>query len=87
MQHNLFLENRRNLKISAVVDVDSFDEEKIIHITEEEGLIIEGSGLHIKKLSVEDGELSIEGDIFSVCYTDKLGGGRHSGGFFSKMFK
>lgn len=87
MQHNLILENRRNLKITAVTDVESFDEEKIILITEEETLIIEGEDLHIQKLSVDDGELLIEGEILAVSYTDKITGGKHTGGFLSRMFK
>ena len=87
MQHNLYMENRQNLKITAVADVESFDEEKIILLTEEDGLIIEGCDLHIQKLSVEDGELSITGAISAISYTDKFSGGKHSGGFFTKMFK
>ena len=87
MQHNLMLENRKNLKISAVVDVESFDEEKIILLTEEDTLIVEGEGLHIQKLSVDDGELLIEGDIFSIVYTDKAVSGKRNGGLFGRMFK
>ena len=87
MQHNLMLENRQSLKVTAVVDVESFDEEKIMLITEEDGLIIEGEDLHIQKLSVDDGELSITGEILSITYTDKLSGKKSSGGFFTKMFK
>lgn len=86
MQHNLILENRQNLKISGVTDVESFDEEKITLITEEESLIVEGEGLHIQKLSVEEGEISIEGDVSSLIYSDKPIGKR-GGGFFGRMFR
>lgn len=87
MNHNIFMEDRSKLKITAVVDVEEFDEQKIVLITEEQMLIIEGAGLHIQKLSIEEGELAIEGEIDSLVYSDKNIGGRRSGGFFARMLK
>ena len=87
MTHNIILENRQNLRISGVADVDAFDEEKITVITEEDALLVEGANLHIQKLNIEDGELAIEGEIYSISYSDRSYGGKHKGGLLGRMFK
>ncbi len=84
MPHNIIMENRKNLNISGVRDVDSFDEQTVIVYTDLGQLIIKGSNIHISKLSVETGDLSVEGEICSLVYSQTS---RSSGGFFSKMFR
>lgn len=83
---NLFVENREKLTISGVTDVISFDETTITLNTELGGLVLKGTGLHINKLNVEDGNLSIEGYITSCTYTDKSDN-KKTGSFFSNIFK
>ena len=82
--HNLILENRKFLNISGVSDVDSFDEQNVVVYTDLGQLIIRGNGLHVNKLSVESGELTVEGEIDSLAYTESKASG---GGFFSKIFR
>lgn len=84
--HNIILENRNILNVSGVEDVDSFDEHSIVIFTQMGVLAVKGENLHINKFSVEGGDLSIEGKIYSMAYTDDFGG-KSQGGFFSKMFK
>ena len=86
-QHTLTLENRENLSITGVLDVDTFDDEKIILLTEEDTMMIEGEQLHIHKLDIANGELVIEGTICAITYTN---GGKASAsqkGFFKKILK
>ena len=70
-RHNLILENRSHLVLSGVTDVDSFNEDIICLFTQLGELTIRGQNLHINEMSVETGDLSIEGDIWSLCYGDK----------------
>ncbi|HOA33897.1 MAG TPA: sporulation protein YabP [Clostridiales bacterium] len=84
MPHNLVLENRRKLSISGVLDVDSFDESTIIVNTEMGELTIQGQDLHINNLSIETGEMCIEGSISTLHYSEIE---KRSGGFFSKVFR
>ena len=84
MPHNLVLENRRKLSISGVLDVDSFDESTIIVNTEMGELAIQGQDLHINNLSIETGEMCIEGSISTLLYSEIE---KRSGGFFSKVFR
>lgn len=84
--HSLILENRERLTVTGVVDVESFNDEMVVADTEMGLLIIRGEDLHINKLSVESSELSIEGYIASLEYSDK--DGRSKGmSFFAKMFR
>lgn len=66
---NLILENRAKLSISAVSDVESYDDKRIVLRVGESRLIIEGSGLKINSVNVEDGEASITGQVDSCEYT------------------
>lgn len=82
--HNLILENRNMLTLTGVSDVDSFDEQTVAVFTQLGELTVRGSDLHINKLSVETGELTVEGKIDAVMYTEPQASG---GGFFSKVFR
>lgn len=84
MPHNLVLEDRRLLTVSGVSDVDSFDEETVVVFTDLGELTVRGSNLHINRLSVEVGELTVEGNISALIYSDEA---PKSGGFFSKVFR
>lgn len=81
---NIIMENRRKISVSAVEDVDSFNEDCIVLLTSLGTLIVKGANFHINKLSVDTGELVIEGDIDSCMFDDKAS---VKGSFWSKMFK
>lgn len=81
--HRLELTGREHLTVSGVEDVERFDETGIIMSTSAGTLIVTGEDLHIGKLSLDGGELFVDGRIDSVAYED-TGGGR--GGFFSRLF-
>lgn len=84
LPHNLVLEDRRMLTVSGVSDVDSFDEETVVVFTDLGELTIRGSNLHINRLSVEVGELTVEGNIAALIYSEDA---PKSGGFFSRVFR
>ncbi|MBE6860811.1 MAG: sporulation protein YabP [Ruminococcus sp.] len=69
--HNIILENRKSLTISGITDVDSFDEREIRLYTQLGELVIKGRELHIDSMSVETGDMTITGDIWSLTYGDK----------------
>ncbi len=84
MPHNIILENRKTLTAAGVSDVDSFDEQSVVAYTDLGELTIRGNNLHINKLSVETGELVLEGEISSMSYSENQSSG---GGFFSRLFR
>lgn len=71
MEHELMLKNKTNLMVTAVVGVDSFDEQAIFIHLEQESLNIYGENLHIENLDLEEGTLVASGSVETIQYTKK----------------
>ena len=82
--HRLHLENRRRLTLSGVDSVESFDESSILLTTSQGALAIRGADLHIEKLSLDGGELRVEGSVDSLLYEDD--GERRGGSLLARLF-
>ena len=82
--HHVILEGREQLSVSGVEEVESFDENTIIMTTVKGTLVVRGENLHIEKLSLDGGDLKVEGTIDSLTYEDS---GREKGGFFARLFR
>ena len=67
---NLILENREKLSISGVLDVLSFDDQMVIVETDLGLLTIKGENLRINKLNIDIAEVTIEGLINGLIYSD-----------------
>ena len=80
--HRLELTGREQLTVSGVEDVERFDESSIIMSTCAGTLIVTGENLHIGKLSLDGGELHVDGRIDSVTYEDE---GRERRGFLGRL--
>lgn len=83
---NLILENREKLNITGVLDVLSFDDQMVIVETELGLLTVKGDNLRINKLSTDTEEVTIEGKIINLAYSEKTTVGKE-GSLFSKIFK
>lgn len=79
----LTLENRERITVTGVLDVGNFDEESIAVKTELGDLCIRGEGLHICAFDVSSGNLTADGHISAIIYTND----NRRGGFFSRLFK
>lgn len=84
---NLILENREKLTITGVVDVLSFDDQIVIVETQLGLLTVKGEDLRINKLSIDSLEVIIEGQIFSLGYSDENIGRKTNGSILGKIFK
>lgn len=82
--HNIILENRSSLTLSGVTDVGSFDEQVIIVSTDIGELTIKGENLHISRLSIETGDLTVDGTISQLSYSEVQ---NKNGGFLSKLLR
>ena len=85
MPHSALLKDRQELHLSGVTDVDSFDETGITAYTDIGELSIGGENLHITKLSLESGDVTVEGEVESLVYSDDVKEKNTS--FFGKLFK
>lgn len=79
--HHLILEEREHLTVSGVEEVESFDENLIVMDTARGVLVVRGEDLHIEKLSLDGGDLKVEGTVESLTYEAE---GR-KGGFLSRL--
>ena len=83
---NIILENREKLTISGVLDVLSFDDQIVILETELGLLSIKGENIKINKLSIDTGDVIVEGDIINLGYSEK-DLDKKNGSFLGKIFK
>ena len=83
VHHRLELDGRSRLIVSGVEDVERFDEAEIVMSTSEGTLIVTGDQLHIDKLTLDGGELHVDGHIESMSYVNES----PHGGFFSRIFR
>lgn len=84
---NTFLENREKLNISGVKDVLSFDDQMVIVETELGLLTIKGENLRINKLNIDIAEITIEGIINSLAYSDVDNINKKGSNLLGKIFK
>ena len=84
-QSNIICESRKRLYLTGITDTESFGEKEAVLYTGCGRLQIKGSDLKMIKLSVEDGEASVEGRIDSLTYSD--GKGPKKEGFLTRLFK
>ncbi|MCI8677777.1 MAG: sporulation protein YabP [Lawsonibacter sp.] len=82
MSHHVILEEREQLVISGVEEVESFDESTIFLTTAQGCLEIQGEELHIEKLSLDGGDLKVEGRVNALIYGEER---RERGGLLSRL--
>ena len=85
-EHEVKINNRRDLEINGVKELDSFDSEEFLMETTMGFLIVRGQGLQLKNLNVEDGIVQIEGKIYELTYVDEQREEKAKG-LFSKLFR
>ena len=80
--HGISLEDRKNLSVSGVERVDSFDEREIVMLTSGGSLIIRGSDMHMGRLDLVSGEATVTGLISELCYEEVA----PSGSLWARLF-
>ena len=80
--HNVIMEERSRLSVTGVEDVERFDESEIVMLTAQGGMTVRGDGMHIEKLSLDAGEVSVEGLITDISYEEAA----PSGSLWSRLF-
>lgn len=85
--HKLILSNRRTGTITGVSDVISFDISEVLLETEQGMLMIRGADLHVNRLTLEKGEIDIEGRIDSLAYSEVTSYQKQSESLIGRLFK
>lgn len=85
--HGISIAERKNIIVTGVKKIESFDNEEFMMDTTLGFLVIKGSGLEIIKLDTYQGNVSIKGQVDSLSYTDKDMKKEKDNSFISKLFK
>lgn len=85
--HGLTITERKNLIISGVKKIESFDNEEFLMETTLGFLVIKGSELEIIKLDTYQGNVSIKGRVDSLMYLDENLKRDKDSSLLNKLFK
>jgi sporulation protein YabP len=81
LPHKLTLNERKNLTVTGVTEVVSFDETAVIARTEQGTLVVQGKGLQLKTLQPDGGQVSVDGHICALIYEEP----RPTGSFWRRL--
>ena len=75
LPHKLSLNERRELTMTGVTEVVSFEETAVVLRTALGTLIVQGAGLQLKTLSLDGGQVAVDGSVSALIYEEpRLGG-------------
>ena len=83
LSQRIELTGRERLTVTGVEDVERFDELSVVMHTAAGVLVVSGEDLHIGKLSLDGGEMQVDGRIDAVNYEDTE---VRQGSFLSRLF-
>ena len=75
LPHKLSLNERRELTMTGVTEVVSFEENAVVLRTGLGTLIVQGHGLQLKTLSLDGGQVAVEGSVSALVYEEPRAGG------------
>ena len=82
LPHTLSLNERSVLTMTGVSEVISFDDSTVILKTSLGTLIVQGQQLQLKNLSLDGGQVAVDGHITSLIYEEP----RQTGHLWRRMF-
>ena len=85
--HKIIMTNRRTCTVNGVNDVLSFDLREIVLETEQGMLMIRGNELHVNRLTLDKGEVDIDGRIDSFVYSDTATSGEKQESLLTRLFR
>ena len=82
LPRKLTLDERQKLPMNGVTEVVSFDEESVVLKTGLGTLLVQGRQLQLKTLTLDGGQVAVEGNIGALTYEEP----KQSGGWLSRLF-
>lgn len=80
--HRLTLAQRKDLTMTGVSEVVSFDDTAVILRTELGTLTVQGQGLRLRTLSTDGGQVAVTGEVSALTYEEP----RAPGGWMRRLF-
>ena len=75
LPHKLQLVERKQLTMTGVTEVISFDDATVVLQTSLGTLVVQGQELQLKNLSLEGGQVSVSGTVSALIYEEPRQGG------------
>lgn len=85
--HVVTLSERKNIVITGVKKIESFDNEEFLMETNMGFIVLKGEELEIIKLDTYQGNVSIKGKIDSMAYLDSNNKKDNDNSLLNKLFK
>lgn len=85
--HRCIIQNRTQANLTGVRDVVSFDENQVVLDTDMGLLTLKGKDLHVSRLTVEKGELDLDGTIDSMAYSSNETYRKAGETLFQRLFR
>ena len=85
--HSCLMQNRSAVSLTGVREVVTFDEGQVVMDTDMGLLTIKGKELHVSRLTLEKGEVDIEGTIDSMVYSSNEALRKSGESLFTRLFK
>ena len=85
--HKLTLFNRSSVQMTGIVDVISFDTNEIVMDTEDGLLLLRGEDLHVNHLTLEKGEVNVDGHVDNLVYSNSKKPPKNPEKGFGRLFR
>ena len=85
--HKITMTNRRMCLLTGIKDVLSFDVHEVLLETEQGMLTLKGDDLHVSRLSLDQGEVDVDGRIDSLVYSEASNYGQKGESFLARLFR
>lgn len=83
LPHKLTMNDRKSLTMTGVSEVMSFDEQSVVMQTGLGTLTVHGQELQLKNLSLDGGQVAVEGHIAALIYEEP----RQTRGLLGRLFR
>lgn len=85
--HKIIIQNRHTVSLTGINDVLSFDAREILLDTVQGMLLLQGEELHVNRLSLEKGEVDVDGRLDSFAYADEKKNTQKKETIMQRLFK
>lgn len=83
LPHKLCLNERKQLTVSGVTEVVSFEDTAVVLNTNMGTLVVQGRELQLKMLSLDGGQTEVSGTVAALIYEEPRS---TSGGWLGRLF-
>lgn len=85
--HKLTLDNRKRTSLTGIKDVVAFDLNQVVLESTMGMILMKGSDLKVTRLSLEKGEVDVDGHVDSLTYSDVKDFSGKGKSLLKRMFK